>query len=83
LNPDVDDAKAANLAIKLISEADPPEQATLEISADLRPEDIEKLSWSEALALAERLGIDVSPPPEGDHGLPRSLLTARTSGLSA
>jgi hypothetical protein len=38
LSPEVDDAKAANLAIKLISEADPRSEATLEVRADLAVE---------------------------------------------
>jgi hypothetical protein len=69
LDPDADPIKAGGLALRVIDAVDPVSSSTLEVSADLSPEDIEKLSWSEALALAERLGIDVSSPPEGDHGL--------------
>jgi hypothetical protein len=67
LDPKSDPLKAANLAIRLISEADPPAQATMEVRAELTPEDVEKLSWSEALALAQQLGLEL---PEDDLQLP-------------
>ena len=75
LNPDVDDAKAAGLAMRLIETADPPAQATLELGATLTPEGVDRLSYSELLAVARQYGIplpDLSEtPPEGAHALPK------------
>jgi hypothetical protein len=75
LSPATDDAKAAGIAIRLIETADPPSQATLEISADLTPEDVDKLSYSELLRVAEAWGITPLDPSEtavdGCHELPQ------------
>jgi hypothetical protein len=62
LSPDVDDAKAAGIAMRLIETADPPAQASVEISADLRPEDVRKLSYRELIAFSLANGIEI---PEG------------------
>jgi hypothetical protein len=59
LDPEADPIKAGNLALKLIETADPPSQSTLELSANLTPEQVERLSLREAIAYAERLGIEV------------------------
>lgn len=67
LSPETDPVKAAQLSLAIIREADPPSQSTLELSADLSREDIEKLSLSEALALARQLGIEI--PEASDQGL--------------
>jgi hypothetical protein len=62
LSPDVPDAKAAALALAIIREADPPVQATVELRADISPEEIERMSLNEAIAFAKQHGI---PIPEG------------------
>jgi hypothetical protein len=67
LNSEADPLRAGSLALRLIETADPPSQTSLELSANLTPEDIEKLSWSEALALARQLGIEI--PEAADQGL--------------
>jgi hypothetical protein len=64
LSPETDDAKAAGIAMRLIEQADPPSQATVEISGAV---DLENLSYSELLALAAQYGIslereDATPP---------------------
>jgi hypothetical protein len=65
LSPEVPDDKAANLALRMIQQADPPTEATVEIKTELTNEDIQKMSYSELLATAERLGIDLTRPEEG------------------
>jgi hypothetical protein len=92
LDPESDPLKAGALALRLIETADPPSQATLEISADLTPEQIEGMSWSEALAAAKQLGIDTVChgviaratsfpffPPSPDPAPPRVLWSAPVS----
>jgi hypothetical protein len=64
LNPETDDAKAAGIAMRLIEQADPPSQATLEISGPVTSEALEKMSWSELIAYADANGIDWQTPPE-------------------
>jgi hypothetical protein len=59
LNPETDDAKAAGIAMRLIETADPPAQASLEVSP-ITSETIDGMSLSELLVLAERMGIDLS-----------------------
>jgi hypothetical protein len=73
----VDDAKAANLAIRLIAEAGPAQTASVEISGALSSEQIERMSLSEAIAYAEQLGIEVPTSPEAlPAGLPRAATEA-------
>jgi hypothetical protein len=67
LDPETDPVKAAQLSLAIIREADPPAQASVELRADLTPEDVEKLSWSEAIALARQLGMEL---PGDDLQLP-------------
>jgi hypothetical protein len=64
LSPETDDAKAAGIAMRLIEQADPPAQATLEIGTNLDSEAISRMSLSELMKLAEAWGIDYSTPPE-------------------
>jgi hypothetical protein len=75
LSAELDDAKAAGIAIRLVETADPPSQAVLEVSADLTPEDVERLSYSELIRVAQAWGIGPSDPSEapvdGSHGLPQ------------
>jgi hypothetical protein len=53
--------------MRLIEQADPPAQATVEIGADLSTDAINHMGLSELLAVAERLGISLeredSTPP--------------------
>jgi hypothetical protein len=75
LDPEADSLRAGSLALRLIETADPPAQTTLEVSADLRPEDVRNLSYRELLAVAEAYNLTpLEPsetPPEGCHELPR------------
>jgi hypothetical protein len=48
--------------LKLIEQADPPSQTSLEISGPLSSEAIEGMPLSQLLVVAERLGIDLSRP---------------------
>jgi hypothetical protein len=59
LSPMVAEDKAAKLALDLIREADPPTQATVEISGDLAREQVNELSLSQLLAVAEANGIPI------------------------
>jgi hypothetical protein len=63
LDPDADDIKAAHLALGVIREVDPPQEASLEISGALDSEAIERMSLTELLTVAERLGIEHQAPP--------------------
>jgi hypothetical protein len=76
LDPEVPPAKAAALSLAIIREVDPPVQASVEVSADLTPEDVRSMSYSELIATARALQIeipeDVPTPPEG-QSLPRAL----------
>jgi hypothetical protein len=56
LSPETDDAKAAGIAIRLIEQSDPPAQATVEVRADVP---IEEMSYSELIAFARSMGMDV------------------------
>jgi hypothetical protein len=60
LDPGADSLRAGALAVRLIAEADPPAQATLEVSADLTPEGVDQLSYSELIQVAHQFGIDPS-----------------------
>jgi hypothetical protein len=75
LDESADPIKAGSLALRLIETVDPPSQAVLELDASLRPEDVQKLSYSELIRVAEAFGITASDPPEtsvhGSHGLPQ------------
>jgi hypothetical protein len=62
LSPETDDAKAAGIAMRLIEQADPPSQTTLEVSGPLSTEAIEGMSLSQLLVVAERMGIDLTRP---------------------
>jgi hypothetical protein len=64
LNPDADPLKAGSLAVKLIETADPPNQAVLELSAELTPEGVENLSYSDLIRLADSLGLTPPEPSE-------------------
>jgi hypothetical protein len=61
LNPETDAAKAAGIAMRLIETADPPSEATVEISG---PVDPGTMSLSELIAYAEAHGIDWRTRPE-------------------
>lgn len=50
--------------MRLIEQADPPSQATLEISGALDPSRIESMSLSELMRVAEAHGIDWRNSPE-------------------
>jgi hypothetical protein len=73
LSPATDDAKAAGIAIRLISEADPPARATLEVSAALTPEGVDQLSYSELIQVARQFGVTPLDPSEAPPaGLPQA-----------
>jgi len=57
LDPSADPVKAANLALKLVLESDPPAQAAVEISGELTPDAVENLSLAQLIAVAERLEL--------------------------
>jgi hypothetical protein len=63
LSPEVSDEKAGKLALELIREADPPAQTTVELSTNITPEEIERMTLSEAIAYAQANGIPI--PDEG------------------
>jgi len=65
LSAETDDAKAAGTALRLISEADPPVQASVEVSGDLSADAVNQMSYSQLLAVAENLGIDLTRPDQG------------------
>jgi hypothetical protein len=67
LDSGTDDVKAAHLSLAIMREVDPPAQATMEVRAEVTPEDVEKLSLSEAIALARELGLEI---PGDDPQLP-------------
>lgn len=54
--------KDPRLALAVIKEADPAPQAEISVSTDLSVEDVQGMSYSQLLAVAEKLGIDPSPP---------------------
>jgi hypothetical protein len=70
------------IALRLIETADPV--ATVEVSADLSPEDVKQMSYSELIATAQAAGIEIPEelpiPPmganEGAKGLPGPSQTA-------
>jgi hypothetical protein len=64
LNPETEDAKAAGIAIRLIEQADPPSQATVEVSGPVSVEDIKGWSFSQLIAYADAHGIDYTRPPD-------------------
>jgi hypothetical protein len=64
LNPETDDAKAAGIAIRLIDQADPPSQATVEVSGPVTSEDVKNWSFSQLIAYADAHGIDYTRPPD-------------------
>jgi hypothetical protein len=66
LNPETDDAKAAGIAMRLIETADPPAQATLEISGPLTEDALKEMSLSQLIAYADAQGIDWRTRPEDD-----------------
>jgi hypothetical protein len=76
LDPSVDPLRAGSLAIKLIETADPPAQASLELTTDLTPEQVDRLSYSELLRVAEAWNLDTSDPSEAPAaGLPGPATT--------
>jgi hypothetical protein len=70
--------KAGNLALGIIREAEPRQEAVLEVGATIDASNLDKLGLSELIALAEQLGIDVSRPGADPSERPlRSLLAER------
>jgi hypothetical protein len=59
LSSEVPDDRAGKLALELIREVDPVQQATVEVTTDVTNEDIKQMSWSELRTLATALGMDV------------------------
>jgi hypothetical protein len=56
--------KAAQLALGIIREADPPNQAVLEVGANLTVDAVQGMSFSELMRVAEAHGIEVPSAPE-------------------
>lgn len=69
LSPETDDAKAAGIALAVIREVDPSQEASVEISGDV---DLNSLSYSQLLGLAAQYGID----PQGQDSTPPEALEA-------
>jgi hypothetical protein len=59
LDPEIPPAKAAALSLAIIREVDPPVQASVEVSADLTPEDVRSMSYSELIATARAIGVEI------------------------
>ena len=59
LSSEVPDDRAGKLALELIREVDPVQQATVEVTTDVTNEDIKQMSWSELRTLATTLGMDL------------------------
>jgi len=64
LDPDADPLRRGALALRVIDTVDPFAKATVEVSGieNLTPEDVDKLSYAELIALAQATGMEI---PEG------------------
>jgi hypothetical protein len=64
LDPELPSEKALRGALDLIEAADPQPKAELRMSADLTPEGVQSMSYSELLSFAQAHGIDSEPMVE-------------------
>jgi hypothetical protein len=63
LDPESDPLKAGSLALSIIREAEPRSSATLEVTGEIDPDAIEKLSFRELMSLAASHGITPAETP--------------------
>jgi hypothetical protein len=76
LDPSADPIRAGGLALRVIEAVDPRSETTLELRTDLSPEDVDRLSYSELIRVAEAWNIGAPDPSEAPPaGLPRPATT--------